>query len=75
MLLCVWRGDELTMERFETYEKYNGKYIFIGWYPINTDFIDNVRVRKANGKKHLYVSYKYLNNDTAEYKYIIELSD
>lgn len=60
------------MTRFETYAKTNGRYYFIGWYEIATRNLVNSRTRLINGKRHLYNTYKLLNGDIEEYKYILD---
>ena len=61
------------MERFEMYQKINGRYIFMGWYPMNKEeYCINTSKRVINGHTHLYKTYKYKNNDIEEIKYIID---
>ena len=62
-------------KRFETYEKNNGRYVYLGWYYISPDNIQKIGVRKASGKKYLYVDYKYIDGQTATYKYVMDLDD
>ena len=66
------------MERFEMYQKVNGKYMFMGWYPINTLYEDKVtktKERVINGRRHLYKTYLWNNGDIEEVKYILDLEE
>ena len=59
-------------ERYQMYTKINGIYVFMGWYPmLNEEFCIVTKVRKYNGRDHVYKTYKWLNGDIEETKYII----
>lgn len=53
-------------EVFETYCKMdNGRWIFVGWHNMRTDFV----FAKRETKKFIYVTYKYLTGNIEEYRY------
>ena len=63
-----------TKDLYDVYEKYNGKYIYMGKARITFDNVIKVRKRYHNGKKYVYVTYKY-NGNTADYKYVMDIDD
>ncbi|MBR3117578.1 MAG: hypothetical protein IKL65_00485 [Bacilli bacterium] len=61
------------MERFEMYEKVNGRYYFMGWYPMEDENrCINTKTRVINNHTHLYKTYKFNDNTIRELKYIID---
>lgn len=61
-----------NQERYEMYTKIDGRYIFMGWYEmLNEEFCISTKVRVYDGRKHIYKTYKWLNGDIEETKYII----
>lgn len=59
--------------RYETYEKINNKYVFMGWYPItNEERVIATKTRELNGKLHVYKTYLWDNGTTTECKIIID---
>ena len=55
------------MERkYEQFQKVNGKYVFMGWYPmLNEEFCIETKVRG----KYTYKKYKWTDGTITEVKY------
>ncbi len=61
------------MKRFEMYVKINGRYIFMGWYPIkDEDRCIDTRKKVINGHTHLYKTYQWNDSSIEEVKFIID---
>jgi hypothetical protein len=57
------------MRVYETFEKINSKYYFLGWYEMrNEDYCIKTVVKKINGKEYIYKTYN-VNGVTEEVKY------
>lgn len=62
----------INEERYQMYTKIDGRYVFMGWYPmLNEEFCVSTKVRLYDNRKHVYKVYKWLNGDIEEIKYII----
>lgn len=61
----------LYKDRYETYERIDGRYYFMGWYEIDSRFVDDVRIVNRNNKCFLYIEHLWLSGDRSYEKYII----
>ena len=59
-------------EKLETYEKYEEKYIFIGWNFIQDydNYCIETKTKIINNKTHIYKTYKMLDGTIRKMKYI-----